>query len=156
MDGAGRIVEGHALHLRPDGARGLVNYLDPEAVKRFIGLTYEKYYVRFPRPVRLDADSAFYDEPTMHWLKRPGLDARIQSLLRRDGCDPALLILSLWFDIGREKVAGNALFGFCAELYADGYVKTVQDWCPPPRRRPDGPPGPGGGQEPRGRAPATR
>jgi hypothetical protein len=42
----------------------LVDYLDPEAVGKFITLTYEKYYARFPEHFGKTIDSAFFDEPT--------------------------------------------------------------------------------------------
>ena len=32
----------------PDGARELVDYLDPDSVGEFVQLTYEKYYETFP------------------------------------------------------------------------------------------------------------
>ena len=50
----------------PDAARGLVDYLDPEAARKFVELTYEKYYQTFPEHFGKTIDSAFYDEPTFH------------------------------------------------------------------------------------------
>ena len=65
----------------PDGARGLVDYLDPEAVKKFIALTYEKYYARFPEPVRHDHRQRLLRRADVPLGPgRPGLDARVQSL----------------------------------------------------------------------------
>ncbi len=52
----------------PDGAGGLVDYLDPVAVQKFASLTYEKYYETFPDHFGKTIDSAFYDEPTFHWV----------------------------------------------------------------------------------------
>jgi len=115
-----------------DGARGLVDYLDPEAVKKFIGLTYEKYYQRFPGRFGTTIDSAFYDEPTMHWLKggRAWTPQFNRKFAARHGVDPALFYPALWFDIGPETAAArNILFGFRADLYADGFVKTIAEWC---------------------------
>ncbi|MFI5379667.1 MAG: hypothetical protein ACHRHE_10245 [Tepidisphaerales bacterium] len=43
----------------PDGARGLVDYLDPEAVKKFISLTYQAFYDKFPKHFGTTFDSAF-------------------------------------------------------------------------------------------------
>jgi hypothetical protein len=116
----------------PDGARGLVDYLDPEAVGKFIGLTYEKYYQRLGRHFGRTIDSAFYDEPTFHWVQggrawTPSFNQRFQ---RKHGYSPALLYPALWHDIGPETAAArNALFGFRAELFAEGFVKTLADWC---------------------------
>lgn len=116
----------------PDGARGLVDYLDSEAVARFVSLTYEPYYQRLGRYFGTTIDSAFYDEPTFHWVQggrawTPSYNDRFRD---RHGYDPSLLYPALWFDIGPETAAArNALFGFRAELFADGFVKTLADWC---------------------------
>ena len=53
----------------PDGAGGLVDYLDPESVRKFVALTYDKYYEAFPDHFGKTIDSAFYDEPTFHWVQ---------------------------------------------------------------------------------------
>jgi hypothetical protein len=116
----------------PDGARGLVDYLDREAVARYVSLTYEPYYQRLGRYFGSTIDSAFYDEPTFHWVQggrawTPAFSARFGE---RRGYDPSLLYPALWFDIGPETAsARNALFGFRAELFADGFVRTIADWC---------------------------
>ncbi len=115
-----------------DGARGLVDYLEPDAVRKFIGLTYQKYYDKFPAHFGRTIDSAFYDEPTFHWLQggrawTPSFNARFQ---QRYGRHPALLYPALWLDIGPETAAArNALFGLRAEMFSTGFVKTINDWC---------------------------
>jgi hypothetical protein len=92
-----------------DGARGLVNYLDPDATRRFIELTYEKYYTRLAAHFGKTIDSAFYDEPTMHWVE--GGRAWTRHFNRKfracHGYDPALLYPALWFDIGPETAAAR-------------------------------------------------
>ena len=46
------------------------------------------------------------------------------------GFSPTPYYPALWYDIGPEtQAARNCLFGFRTELYASGYMKTVQDWC---------------------------
>ena len=116
----------------PDGARGLVDYLDPDAVREFIALTYEKYHGRLAQHFGSTIDSAFYDEPTFHWIEggrawTPSFNERFRA---RHGFDPAPLYPALWHDIGPETAAArNLLFGFRAELFATGFVKTVADWC---------------------------
>jgi hypothetical protein len=115
-----------------DGARGLVDYLDPEAVQRFVSLTYEQYYITFPEHFGTTIDSAFYDEPTFHWIQggrawTPRFNERFQA---KHGFSPVLYYPALWFDIGKDTVAArNALFGFRAELYATGFPKVLNDWC---------------------------
>jgi hypothetical protein len=116
----------------PDGARDLVDYLDPEAVKKFVNLTYEKYYQAFPEHFGKTIDSAFYDEPTFHWIEggrawTPGFNREFE---RRHGRSPALLYPALWHDIGPDTAAArNLLFGLRTELFSEGFVKTLADWC---------------------------
>lgn len=115
-----------------DGARELVDYLDPEAVKRFIELTYQKYYEKFPEHFGKTIDAAFYDEPTFHWIRggRAWTPAFNEKFKARYGFDPVIYYPALWFDIGPETAAArNALFGFRAELYATGFPKVVNEWC---------------------------
>ncbi len=115
-----------------DGARGLVDYLDPEAVRKFISLTYEKYYEKFPQHFGRTIDSAFYDEPTFHWIQggrawTPSFNARFQE---KYGEHPARWYPALWMDIGPDTAAArNALFGLRAEMFATGFVRTINDWC---------------------------
>ncbi|MDD8025177.1 MAG: glycosyl hydrolase [Acidobacteriota bacterium] len=115
-----------------DGARGLVDYLDPAAVRDFLSLTYEKYYGRLGSHFGSTIDSAFYDEPTFHWVQggRAWTPAFNEKFRAAFGYDPSLLYPALWFDIGPDTAsARNALFGFRAELFASGFVKTLADWC---------------------------
>lgn len=115
-----------------EGARDLVDYLEPESVKKYIALTYDKYYAALAPHFGKTIQSAFYDEPTMHWIQggRAWTPAFNEKFIARYGFDPASYYPALWFDIGKETAAArNALFGFRAELYADGFVKTLQDWC---------------------------
>ncbi len=109
-----------------------VDYLSPEAVKRFIELTYQRFYDRFPRHFGTTIDSAFYDEPTFWqvqggrmWTER--FNAKFHA---RQGYSPVPYYPALWYDIGPQtEAARNALFGFRAELYATGFPKTINEWC---------------------------
>jgi hypothetical protein len=116
----------------PDGARGLVDYLDPEAVTKYVSLTYERYYRRFPEHFGRTIDSAFYDEPTFHWLQggRAWTETFNEKFEKKHGYSPAPLYPALWYDVGPETAAArNALFGLRAELFADGFIRTIADWC---------------------------
>ena len=115
-----------------DGGAGLVDYLSPAAVQRFIELTYQAYYDAFPTHFGTTIDSAFYDEPAMYHVQggRAWTDAFNVEFRKKFGTDPVLLYPALWFDIGPETAAArNALFGLRAELYAKGFPKTINDWC---------------------------
>jgi hypothetical protein len=53
-----------------------------------------------------------------------------ERFLAAHGFSPTPYYPALWYDIGPEtQAARNYLFGFRSELYASGFVKTVQDWC---------------------------
>jgi hypothetical protein len=116
----------------PDGAGGLVDYLEPESVRKFVALTYDKYYETFPEHFGKTIDSAFYDEPTFHWVQggrawTPAFNARFTE---KYGCGPALSYPALWYDIGPDTAAArNQMFGLRAELFANGFVKILADWC---------------------------
>jgi hypothetical protein len=116
----------------PDGGGNLVDYLDPAAVQRFVELTYQAYYDAFPSHFGTTIDSAFYDEPTFHWIKggRAWTPAFNEKFRKATGADPVPLYPALWFDIGPETAAArNALLGFRAELFAAGFSKVLNDWC---------------------------
>ncbi|MEI6809568.1 MAG: glycosyl hydrolase [bacterium] len=116
----------------PDVGGGLVDYLDPEAVKRFIELTYQAYYDKFPAHFGTTIDSAFYDEPAMYHVQggRAWTANFNDKFKARYGIDPVVDYPALWLDIGPDTAAArNALFGFRAELYSQGFPKTVNDWC---------------------------
>ena len=115
-----------------DGARDLVDYLSPEAVQQFTALTYQRYYDHFPNHFGSTIDSAFYDEPTMHWVQggRAWTGAFNAKFEQKYGKSPVPYYPALWYDIGPDTAAArNALFGFRAELYAAGFPKVVTDWC---------------------------
>ena len=108
-----------------------VNYLEPEHVAKYVGMVYQPYYDRFGRDFGHTISGAFYDEPTMYrgqgrlWTDR--FNEKFQTAY---GFSPTAYYPALWYDIGPEtQAARNYLFGFRSELYARGYMKTVQDWC---------------------------
>jgi hypothetical protein len=108
-----------------------VDYLEPEHVAKYIAMVYQPYYDRFGKDFGSTIAGAFYDEPTMYrgqgrlWTGR--FNEKFQAAY---GFSPTSFYPALWYDIGPEtQAARNYLFGFRSELYAKGYVKTVQDWC---------------------------
>ena len=92
--------------------KGLVDYLNPEAVKRFIELTYAQYHAAFPEHFGKTIDSAFYDEPTFHWVEggrawTENFNTRFEA---KHGYSPVPLYPALWEDIGSDTAAArNAL-----------------------------------------------
>lgn len=107
-----------------------VDYLDPEAVRRFVAMTHEVYYRHFKEHFGTTIDGTFFDEPTMYRAKgRMWTGTFNEKFKAKHGFDPAPWYPALWYDIGPDtQAARNHLFGFRAELYATGYPKVVQDW----------------------------
>jgi hypothetical protein len=109
-----------------------VDYLNPASVARFIELTYQRFYDRFPKHFGTTIDSAFYDEPTF-WTVQGGrmwTEGFNREFRAARGFDPAPYYPALWHDIGPETEAARAaLFGFRAELFSKGFAKTINDWC---------------------------
>ncbi|MGL6195930.1 MAG: glycosyl hydrolase [Thermoguttaceae bacterium] len=117
-----------------DGERDLVDYLEPESVKAFIELTYAGYQKAMPDHFGTTIDSAFYDEPMLY---TPGKGSAWtpkfnEYFEKRFGYDPVPLYPALFMEIGPDTAAArNALFGFRATLFSEGFVKTITDWLEP-------------------------
>lgn len=107
------------------------DYLDPDAVDKFIGMTHQAYYDRFKDYFGTTIDSTFYDEPTLYRGEgRTWTDRFNEKFQRQYGFDPRPYYPALWYDIGPEtEAARNYLFGFRTELYASGFPRRIQDWC---------------------------
>ena len=108
-----------------------LDYLDPDAADKFIGMVHQAYYDRFKEYFGNTIDGVFYDEPTMYraagriWT--PKFNEKFEALY---GFSPTLYYPALWYDIGpNTQAARNFLFGFRTELYASGFMKRTQDWC---------------------------
>lgn len=109
----------------------ICDYLDPVAADRFIEMTHQAYFDRFPSAFGTTFDSTFFDEPTLYrangrsWT--PSFNRKFEA---RHGFDPRPYYPALWYDIGPETAAArNALFGFRTELYANGFTRRIQEWC---------------------------
>ncbi|MCX6925848.1 MAG: glycosyl hydrolase, partial [Verrucomicrobia bacterium] len=92
----------------------------------------EAYYRKFPEHFGTTIDSAFYDEPTFHWVQggRAWTSGFNEEFRRVNGYDPVIYYPALWYDIGPETAAArNALFGMRAALYSTGFPKVLNDWC---------------------------
>ena len=108
-----------------------VDYLDPEAVKLFIKETHQVYYDRFSTAFGSVIKETFFDEPTMYRAKgrmwTPLFNEKYTAYYH--GESPELLYPALWYDIGNDtQYARNRLFGFRSKLYAEGFMKTIQNW----------------------------
>ena len=110
---------------------GFVDYLDPNAVDKFIHITFDAYYDHlkefFGDPIQM----TFYDEPAMHLSDGRMWTAGFNDAFRaKYGYSPMKYYPALWYDIGPETAAArNALFGLRAQMYADNYIGRVAAWC---------------------------
>jgi hypothetical protein len=110
----------------------VVDYLDPDAVERFISLTYEEYAKRFGPFFGDTITMSFFDDLALVYTSggRTWATAFNTKFQAKQGSDPALLYPALWYDIGPDTEAARvALLGMRAELMAEGFVRTVQKWC---------------------------
>ena len=108
----------------------LVDYLCPESVDKFLTLTYDEYYKRFAPDFGKTIRMTFYDDVGFYAFPRPWTGAYNEKFRKANGSDPATLYPALWYDIGPETVAARvALFGFRAELMAEGYPRRAGDWA---------------------------
>lgn len=108
-----------------------INYLDPEAVKKFIEVTHEAYYARFGKYFGSVIDSSFYDEPQMYAVGgRMWVDNFNELFMERYGFAPDVLYPALWYDIGENTASARSmLHGLRSDLYAEGFPKVLQEWC---------------------------
>jgi hypothetical protein len=114
----------------PEG--NVVDYLDPEAVDRFLALTYDEYAKRFGRFFGKTIVQSFFDDVALYYTsgQRTWTYEFNRKFKAKHGGDPALLYPALWYDIGPDTEAARvALFGFRAELFAEGFVRKVHEWC---------------------------
>ena len=113
-----------------EGKARVVDYLDQKAMSAFISLTYDKYAQNFGNEFGKLITQTFYDEPSMHHADRmwtPEFNAGFQ---KRYGYSPMKYYPALWYDIGPQTAAArNALFGFRAQLFAENFIKRLNDWC---------------------------
>jgi hypothetical protein len=113
-----------------DAGNTFVDYMSPEAVQRYIGMTHEEYFKHFGAHFGTTIVGTFFDEPTLYYAQgRSWTPEFNQKFEQKYGFSPALYYPALWYDIGPETTeARNFLFGFRSELYAEGYPKQVSDW----------------------------
>jgi hypothetical protein len=108
---------------------GIVDYMDPAAVKKFISLTYDEYYKRFSDDFGSLIQQTFFDDVGYYAAERGWTNGFNQKFKQRFGKDPATYYPALWEDIGPETEAARvALFDTRAELLAEGFPKIVTDW----------------------------
>ena len=110
---------------------GVVDYLDRDAVAKYIDLNFGSYYRHIPEYFGTVIKRTFYDEPTMMMDGGKMWTAKFNSGFReRYGYDPMTLYPALWYNIGPDTAAArNALHTYRSELFAENYIGQVNEWC---------------------------
>lgn len=110
---------------------GIMNYIEKEAVEKFLTISYDKFYKGFGEYFGTVIPMSFYDEPSMHWM-----DGRMWSATLNDrykekfGESPVKYYPALWYEMGENTPAiRNAILGVRAEMYEVNFVKQMADWC---------------------------
>ena len=118
------------FYAQTDGNK--VDNMDPEAMKKFLSLTYEKFYERFPEHFGTTIPICFFDDVTITQTKGGRnwtgvFNAKYEALY---GKSPALDYPAIFMSIGPETAAARVrIWTVRNELFADGYPKVVHDWC---------------------------
>ena len=120
------------LFLCVDGKRGIVDYLCPESSEKYLTITYDEFDKRFGKHFGTTIPLVFYDDLALAYTEgyrtwTPAFNAKFET---KFGRDPALDYPALWYDIGPETTAARcALFGFRSQLFAEGHMRVINEWC---------------------------
>ena len=108
-----------------------VDYLSPESVKLFVDDTHEQYYKRFSKDFGTVITSTFFDEPTLYRGDgRIWTDSFNDVFEQKYGMSPETFYPALWYPVGDKTAAvRNMMFGTRAQMYAEGFMKTIADWA---------------------------
>ncbi|MEI7732798.1 MAG: glycosyl hydrolase [Verrucomicrobiota bacterium] len=113
-------------------AKRFVDYLDPQAMQKFIGLTYDRFAQKFPAHFGTTIRMTFYDDLSTYHVPdclmwTPTFNEKFRA---RFGRSAEALYPALWENIGADTAAARAsLLGLRNELLAEGYQRAVQAWC---------------------------
>jgi hypothetical protein len=107
-----------------------VDYMDPVAVNKYIGNTYQQYGDKLSKYFGNTIKQTFWDDVGIYPEETAWTLDFNQKFTERTGKDPALYYPALWENIGPETDAARvAFFDTRAELLADGFPKIVTDWA---------------------------
>jgi hypothetical protein len=119
----------------------IVDYLSADAVRTWIGLTYQKFYDAMPDHFGTTIKSTFSDDVCYivgagGWN---GQDMNFPVAWTNDfntkfqvryGFSPVKYYPAMWYDIGANTAAArNMLFGFRDDLFARNFGGTIGAWC---------------------------
>ena len=109
---------------------GLVDYMEPAAVSKFLEMTYEEYAKRYSNYFGNVITKIFFDDVGFVHQENTWNPEITRLFAQRTGKNPALYYPALYYDIGPETQAARvAFFDIRSELMAEGYPKQVAQWC---------------------------
>jgi hypothetical protein len=110
---------------------GIINYIEMESVEKFLTISYDKFYDAVGEYFGTVIPMSFYDEPSLHWLDGRMWSADLNTkFTEKYGESPIKYYPALWYDIGGKTAsARNALHGLRTEMYAEAFIKQLNDWC---------------------------
>lgn len=108
----------------------LVDFMDVNAVKNFMTLTYDKYKEKYGSYFGNTIYQTFFDDVGNHAVNQAWTLKFNSKFKAKYGFEPDLYYPALWEDIGPETSAARvSMFGLRAELLAEGYPKIVAEWA---------------------------
>lgn len=118
--------------------RNYISLSDKEATKAFISVTHEKYKEIVGDEFGKSILATFTDEPSLiSWNIRkavfpilPWLDKYPEEFEKKYGYDFMLACVAVVLRMGNDQVKRRCDFWeYIADTVADGFFKTIQDWC---------------------------
>lgn len=117
-----------------------INIIDPEAVRRFIDITYESFYAHCGSEFGKTIKAFFTDEPSLmngylaHERQKhpvlPWYHGLPDLFSARHGYDIRQALPALFNDIGDETPVKRCdFYGTISQAVADSYFKQIAKWC---------------------------
>lgn len=108
----------------------LVDYMQPEAVEAFMGMTYAEYDEHLGAYFGNVIQKTFFDDVGFVHMEQTWTPAITDRFREKYGKNPALYYPALFYDIGSETgTARIAFYDIRSELMAEGYVRKVSEWA---------------------------
>ena len=108
----------------------LVDFMEPEAVSKFMEMTYDVYEKEFGDRFGKVIHKVFFDDVGFVNMEQTWTEGISEQFRKNTGKNPALYYPALFYDIGPDTRAARIAFHDArAELLAEGYPKMVSDWA---------------------------
>lgn len=118
----------------PSG-HNLVDFLNPDSVKKFISLTYDEYYRRFSKYFGKTIFMTFFDDVAFPQVGGNGgyrmwTPIFNETFKEKFGYSPTSLYPALWYDIGEDTAQARvAMHRVRADMLSENWVKQIADWA---------------------------